>query len=203
MSVRTLTVVVVLVICAGCVMPSHQQIQLAMNHTNRVWKAENQQFIREHGSRYFSVPTKTAFTAVLSTLNSLGFSIEDENRENGTIYAIAQAPSPLTDEEWSKAKTLDEPQFQEICSKYVGHWASRAKLHTDGVEIHVIVAVLKKDTGSVVGFQFTMVDHKLSGMGYTPVKSTPPNVTKLALYKAWLYLEKIIETLPKKPKPSA
>ena len=200
---RAVAVVILSLLCMSCATPTYQQIQMSLDHTNRVWKAENQGFIREHGSRYFDLPPATTYAVALSTLNRLGFAIEREDRKGGTIYAVAQAPSPLTDEEWEKARELDEPQFKKICSAYIGHWSSEAKLHVDGVEIQVIVAVLPKDSGSVVGFRFQMMDHKLSMRGYRPVTAPPPNVTKLAVYKAWLYFDKAIRSLPKKPKPTA
>lgn len=173
---------------SGCA--SLQEIDQVLREVRREWKVQNDQLRREMGSRIVQATSGQVYEAALSTVNNLGFSITDQNREKGFVFAVAPAPLPLTDAEWEKVKEIDEPPTKKIAARTLPFSSIFFALHVDRVEVNIVVALLPVDDNNVkVSFDFTTVDHKALDLGLTANEEPSPTAARVGLAKAWKEFE--------------
>lgn len=184
---RGILVIAILVGVSGCA--SRPEINAAIRTVDRIWAAENQKLKRDQGTRLIRARKKLVVRAMKSTLNELGFSIRKYDRAAGLIYAVAAAPAPLTQEEWKKVSIFDESRMKEIVARTIPITSTFFQLHTDGVDVHLIVGITKHKRGSMVSFDYSVEDHKTREMGFVTMKHPGPKTAALAVEKAWRSLE--------------
>jgi len=174
-------------IASGCAtMP---ELNNAMIRIDNAWKQKNDDLRREIGTASIDATTDEAFDATLSTFRKLGLSIQQEDREQGLIFGVAPAPTPLTEAEWQEAKKIDGPGMRKIAGETLPISSLFFMLHTDQVEINVLAAIAPLSRGAEVSFQYTMVDHKVLNMGLHAAENPPPTAAKIGMIKAWKEFE--------------
>jgi len=169
------------ILLSGCA--TLQDVHMARMHINQVWKAENQKINMDIGTITVDSKPEIVYEAIIKTLVKVGFSIEKGKEQVGVIYAVAQAPTPLSDEEWEEVKKIEEPKTKKIASKYLGLSSIFAGLHTDGVQIHIISFIKPTYNGTQVSFEYVLYDYKAKAMGLDPNTYAPPLAAKMGTVK--------------------
>jgi len=179
--------VLVMLLISGCA--TIQDVNLARMHINNVWRSEDQKIKLDIGTKTFDASYDMTYEAVIRTLLKLGFLIEKQKTEAGVIYAIAQAPTPLSEAEWNEVKMVEEPKTKKMASQYLGLSSIFAGLHTDGVEVHVLSFIQPADKGTRVSFEYILLDHKAEAMGLNPKTYAPPTAARIGTVKAFKELD--------------
>ena len=192
---KLLIIAVSILLSLGCA--TIQDVNLARMHINNVWKSEDQKIKMDIGTKILDAPYDLTYEAVIKTLIRLGFSIEKHKTDTGVIYAIAQAPTPLSEAEWDEVKRTEEPKTKKMASPYLGLSSIFAGLHTDGVEVHIITFIESVEKGTRVSFDYILLDHKAEAMGLNPKTYAPPTAARIGTIKAFKELDEQMLLLDK------
>jgi hypothetical protein len=182
-----------ILLISGCA--TFEEVNYVLQKVDTNWSAKNNEINNAFGSKVFDANKEDAFNALVKTVEELGFTITENDRETGYILAQAAAPIPLTEEEWQTVVDVEQPGMRSLASDTLPISSFFLSLHTDGVEIHVNGSVAKEAIGSRVKFDYTMIDNKVMEMGFTPVQTPPPTAVRVGLVKAWAEYEKQLALL--------
>ena len=193
---KILLILIIMALLPACA--SLTEINMAQHEIDRVWKVKNDKIRQELGSALVDATPEEAFDALANTVEALGFTISEQNRDTGHLFAVAPAPKPLNEEEWEEGRKVDEPEAKAIFAKTMPVTSLFVFLHTDEVEIHILATVLPVETGTKISFEYTIVDHKALNMGVYAPKNPPPSLARIGLIKTWKVFERQLNLVQSK-----
>ena len=189
MARKMIVALVATLFAAGCADPG--ALQRAVDRVDSSWGVANADLKKTAGVRFYQMPKKRAFQAMLITLNELGYVVQNLSYEIGFIAARAPIPTPLSKGEWAAVKKVEEPRMQLIAAQEVGRaTAAMFKLHDANFETVVNVVMLERARDIRISFGFLM---QYTGprtlVAYR--QQPPPEAVKYALRKAWDHFERV------------
>lgn len=189
MARRMIVALVAALLATGCADPG--ALQRAVDRVDSSWSVANTDLKKTAGVRFYRLPKKRAFQAMLITLNELGYVVQNLSYETGFIVAQAPIPTPLTKDEWAAVKRVEEPRMQLIAAQEVGRsTAGMFKLYDTNFETVVNVVMLERARDIRISFGFLM---RYTGprtlVAYR--QQPPPEAVKYALRKAWDHFERV------------
>jgi hypothetical protein len=173
----------------GC-MPSLQSIQQGFDDVDAVWESENRNLKKSLLLKTFNSTKKEAFNALTMTFTELGMTIESADFETGIIYASAQAPLPLSPQEWSRVKKIEEPRLKSIFSKSLGGtFGNLVELNPNDRQIRFNTFVLERKKDIQIQINFSMI-YTGANDGLVYGKAVPTKAVELAGKKFWDIFER-------------
>ncbi len=189
MARRMIVTLVAALLATGCA--DSGALQRAVDRVDSSWGIANTDLKKTAGVRYYQLPKKRAFQAMLITLNELGYVVQNLSYETGFIVARAPIPTPLSKDEWAAVKRIEEPRMQRIAAQEVGSaTAGLFKLHDANFETVVNVVMLERAHDIRISFGFLM---RYTGpptlLAYR--QQPPPEAVKYAMRKTWDHFERV------------
>ena len=176
------------VILIGCV--TVPEVNDAFRRIERLWLLEYQKTEDDYRHRVIEAPYETVYEQTKKTFLDLGFPVTSQDFEKGIIIGKANAPTPLSLEEWKKIAEFEGPRVKEH-----GGWFMKIK---DNPDQYIITgkAALKRvgsKTFVLLDYELTMPEYERNGM--LPTKVAPPMAVQLGSIKFWLRIEERLEEL--------
>ena len=179
--------IAVLILFAGCVTVS--KINEGFRRVDRMWQLEYQESEDAFRYRVVDGDYATVFHHVRKTFIDLGMPVQSQSFDKGIIVAQAEAPTPLTQEEWKKVAEVENPRLKKEglilrqAKGYIVTWAANMR------PMH--------------GKTFILLEYKLDNpkyreRGIVANQYAPPLAVQLGTTKFWIQLEKRlqIENIP-------
>ena len=193
---KILLILIIVALLPACA--SVGEINMAMREIDRVWKVKNDKIRQEIGSAVVDATLDEVYDAGVNTLEALGFTISERNRNSGYLFGVAPAPAPLSENEWKEYGKPDEAEAQAIVAKTMPFTSLFTRLHIDGVEVHILTTARPVETGTEVSFEYTIVDHKVINMGLYAPKNPGPTMARFGMIKAWKEFERQLNRVQSK-----
>lgn len=173
---------------SGCA--SDQEKIAAINAVNRGFKADYEKLLAEKGSRVYEVDRAEAFIAMRVALAELGMRTEQQDTALGHLAVAANAPLPLTDDEWRIASQADLPMLRAIISPHVGVAANFVQFEPQGLEVVINAAVLDVPKGTEVSLTVRLREIAPPRSGWPRREYVSPHVLLIGLEKIYATFEK-------------
>ncbi len=190
---RTIVSSIVLIVVAGLALgacATREEINSALREVDRLWKIENDKIREEMGRAVVDATPDQAFNALENTLEALGFTISEKDRDSGNIFGVAPAPTPLSLQEWEEGRKTDEPQVKSIVAKSMPITSLFMAMHHDEVEVHISGAVRSANRATEVSVAYTVLDKKAIRMGVHSMDNPGPTLARIGMIKAWKEFER-------------
>jgi len=177
---KKICIIVACSFLSGCM----AQMQENMNALQSYWEKENSKLVSELGTRYYKLGVFDAQRAMLIALSNLEMSIEQQDSNSGFIVAKANAPHPLSTDEWLRVKDIEEPNAQKIAGPM---------FILDGTKSEVIIntIILKREHDIQITIRFR-TKYIGNTAGLIIGRQPPPEAVKIGLRKIWNEFEKTV-----------
>ena len=162
---------------------------------DRVWLLDYQKDEEKYRFRVVDAPYIQTYAQVQKTFNDLNLPVVNKNYDKGEIYAEANAPTPLSQEEWLRVREVESPRV-----KKVGGWIM--SLAEDPSDYILTVRATLKPVGkqTIIAIDYTLNMPEYVAMGLTPSKVAPPEAVRIGSNKFW---DKLNSNLAKVNLPSS
>jgi hypothetical protein len=185
---------------------SDRQKNDAIAAVNQEFRTQYEATLSVKGTRGYALKREDAFKAMSTALTNLGMQAESVDPSLGFMSFYAQAPTPLSGDDWRNVVASDLPRLREIAREHMGFTAEYIRIDTEGLEI-VINATVLDSPGSAVLISLTMRMRQTEPpSGDMPRRDyPPPTAMRMALDKVWTQFDLQIATrrLPLPPVPGA
>lgn len=177
---------IVLVFASGCVTKS--DINSSFRQVDELWAVEYQKTEDEYRYRVVGCDVPTAMSAMRKTLLNLGMPITERSYTRDIIIAEAEAPTPLSMEEWKIVVKKEAPRVKEV-----GGWYMRLSNNPRGYMVKVIASFVAQEQNTVVILDYELDNPKYRSMGYIPSRHAPPDAVRFGSVKVW---DEFVKHLP-------
>ncbi|HXZ54356.1 MAG TPA: hypothetical protein VEH03_02730 [Burkholderiales bacterium] len=180
-----------------------QQID-AIVAVNQEFRAQYEAILSVKGTRGYALRRDDAFNAMSTALTDLGMRPGSVDASLGFMSFYAQAPTPLSGEDWRNVVAADLPRLREIAREHMGFAAEFIQIDPEGLEI-VINATVLDSVDSTVLISLTMRMRKTEPPSRDmPRRDYPsPTAMRMALDKVWTQFDLQVATrrlsLPQQP----
>jgi hypothetical protein len=172
------------VLVSGCV--SEQAKRDAVTAVNLEFRKEYERTLLEDGTRVYAITPNLAMEAMHRILQQMGMRVETEDLTLGVGRFAANAPTPLTTEEWRQTSNADLPKLQGIARPYVGWLATEfIRFEPEGLEIVITVTALSLASGTEVSLTMRMREIEAPRSGMPRRDYPPPTGLRIGLTKIW------------------
>jgi len=181
---RHLTLSALLIMLAGCVSPPEKR--RAIDEVNADFRQAYEQIIEESGTTVFNATEVQAFAAMKACLKKLGMAIETQDSSDGYLRVAAPAPTPLTGEEWQRARETDLPRMRAIVKEEIGFMRWFMSFEPEGLDIVINVTTIPKPPDSVeLSISMRMREVAPPKSGYPRREYAPPTAVRIGVAKIW------------------
>lgn len=151
---------------------------------DRVWLLDYQKDEEKYRFRVVDAPYIQAYAQVQKTFIELGYPVINKNYDTGEIYGEANAPKPLTQEEWMRVREIETPRVREV-----GGWMMY--LAEDPSDYIITARATIKPVGkkTIVSLDYALRMPVYEQMGLTPSKVAPPEAVRIGSNKFWNRLD--------------
>ena len=171
---------------AGCVSPI--EIANYSEMLNNIWLAEFQKSAREQHFRIIEMDSAIAYKSAKDALLELGMPIVAENPVEGIILSSANAPTPLSSDEWRQVVKMENPRVRKI---------SNGTMYLDEdpkgffIDVEVEVKRIQKNL-TRVRLNYRLRNPSYASMGFQLPKFAPPQAALLGSLRYWKVLDEAI-----------
>lgn len=182
---------------AGCATQS--QIGDVIKDVNAEFRAEYEAILAKDGTRVFKVTRAEAYDAVRVSMARLRMTVESQDPVLGYVNVFADAPLPLSAEEWHEAAATDLPRLREICRRhaFVECWLIR--FEPEGLQSVITGTVVGVSGGTAISFTARMREVAPPPSGMPRREYLPPTAVRMALAKMWLEIEREFKATVRRP----
>jgi len=176
---KKIILIFVVSLLAGCA----AQLQKGMDTLESAWEKENTALISKLGTKYYKLDPVKAQKAMLIAFTNLGMIIEQQDSNTGFIVAKANAPRPLSTEEWARIRETEEPKARKISGLYL-------TLNAQNSDVIINSFIIPRESDIQINLRFrTKYTGNTHGLiiGHQP----PPEAVKLGTAKIWNEFEKV------------
>ncbi|MBI2969267.1 MAG: hypothetical protein HYY36_00820 [Gammaproteobacteria bacterium] len=167
----------------GCA--SDAQKREAVNDINQEFRQAYEHILLAKGTRSFPVSTRQAVSAMAAVLRSMDMQITIEDPATGFLQAMAPAPRPLDDGEWTRAVKADEPMLKRIAARHVGLAAMFIAFHPEGLDVVVTAAAVQISSAAEVSLTMRLKEVTPIRTGFPRREYPPPTAVSIGLDKIW------------------
>jgi len=167
----------------GCI--SIPEMNAKFREIDRVWLVDYQKDEVSYRKRIFDVKYQELFDLVKQTAIDLGYAVTSANLNSGLISAEANAPTPLSMDEWKKVADLENPRVKEI-----GGWMFYMADDPSDYIIFARAALAKTKNNIVITLDYELDMPEYRELGLTPSRVAPPSSVKIGSMKFWNALDK-------------
>ena len=181
----------------GCATQS--QIGDVIKDVNAEFRAEYEAILAKDGTRVFKVTRTEAYDAVRVSMARLRMTVESQDPVLGYVNVFADAPLPLSAEEWREAAAADLPRLREICRRhaFVECWLIR--FEPEGLQSVITGTVVGVSGGTAISFTARMREIAPPPSGMPRREYLPPTAVRMALAKMWLEIEREFKATVRRP----
>lgn len=180
---------------AGCA--SDQEKIAAINAVNQGFRVEYEKLLATSGTRRYKVSQAEAFVAMRVTLAGMGMRTEQQDVALGHLAVAANAPLPLTDEEWRRASQADLPLLQQLIKPVVGIAANFVQFEPQGLDVVINATVLEVAGGTEVSLTVRLRETAPPRSGWPRREYVAPHLLSLGLSKIFADFERELRAGPK------
>ena len=173
---------------AGCA--SDQEKIDAIHAVNQGFRVEYEKLLVEKGTRTYAANRGEAFVAMRVALAQLGMRTEQQDLALGHLAVVANAPLPLTDEEWRIASEADLPLLRKIISPYVGVAANFVQFEPAGFEVVIHATFVDWAKGSEISLTVRLREIAAARSGWPRREYVSPHVLTLGIDKIFTTFER-------------
>lgn len=171
----------------GCA--SDQEKIDAIQAVNQGFRVEYEELLVEKGSRTYAANRADAFIAMRVALAQLGMRTEQQDQTLGHLAVAANAPLPLTEDEWHAASQADLPLLRKIISPYVGVAANFVQFDPAGLEVVINATFLDSPKGSEISLTVRLREIAAARSGWPRREYVSPHVLTLGIDKIFSTFE--------------
>ena len=182
------TVILMGVVLFGCA--SDQEKKDAIAAVNQGFRAEYEKLLVEKGSRVYPVGRAEAFVSMRVALAELGMHAEQQDSALGHLAVVANAPLPLSDEEWRTASQADLPLLRKIIQPHVGVAANFVQFEPQGLEVVINASCLDAPKGTEVSLTVRLREIAPPPSGWPRREYVSPHVLTIGIDKIFATFER-------------
>ena len=154
---------------------------------DRAWLLEYQKHEDLYRFRVIDAPYDQTFIKIKKASIELGLPIIASDYDTGVIIAQANAPLPLSQEEWLMVKEQENPRVKEI-----GGWMFYLEDDPRDYILTVKATVKRLQDKTLVLLDYELDMPEYRAMGINPGKVAPPTAVKLGSLKFWNKLDSLL-----------
>ena len=132
------------------------------------------------------------------TLAQLGMRTEQQDMALGHLAVAANAPLPLSDEEWRIASQADLPLLRRLISPYVGVAANFVQFEPQGLEVVINAAFLDAPRGTDVSLTVRLREVAPPRSGWPRREYVAPHVLTIGIEKIFGAYERELRAGPQR-----
>ena len=151
---------------------------------DRVWLLDYQQDEEKYRFRVVDAPYIQAYGQIQKTFVDLGLPVIRKNYDLGEVYAEANAPTPLSQEEWLKVRDKETPRVREV-----GGWLMYLAEDPSDYILTVRASIRPVGNKTIVVIDYALRMPEYEAMGLTPSKVAPPEAVRIGSDKFWAALD--------------
>ena len=175
-----------------------QRVADAITEVNQVFRQGYKTMLADVGTKSYPLPVDKAAAAMKETLTELGFSVVHSEADY-YIAVTAPAPTPLSKQEWDRARSADGPDFRRIASKHLGLKGKLAKLSPDGLNIDGVITLVGTADGKTdisITFRFRETRPQPPESILPRREYPPPTASRMGYEKIWKRFQAISGARP-------
>ena len=181
---------------AGCV-SSAEKIN-AINAVNEGFRADYERQLAEKGTRVYPVSQAEAFVAMRVTLAQFGMRTEQQDQTLGHLAVAANAPVPLSDDEWRAASEADLPLLRRLIAPHVGAAANFVQFEPQGLQVVINAVFLEAPRGTEVSLTVRLREIAPPRSGWPRREYVSPHVLTVGLDKIFGSFERELRAGPQR-----
>lgn len=182
----------------GC-LPTKEDRRCAVEAINKDFRAEYEAILAKDGTRVFPVTRAEAYQAVRVSMARLRMTVEAQDPVLGFVSVFAQAPLPLSDEEWREAADADLPRARNVIKPCVGLFNVLFVFEAKGLESVIRGTVVQVPAGTAISFTARMREIAPPETGYPRREYLPPTAVRMAVAKMWNEIEREFKATVRRP----
>ncbi|MEO8524627.1 MAG: hypothetical protein ABI460_07910 [Caldimonas sp.] len=180
----------------GCA--SDQEKIVAINALNQGFRVEYEKLLAEKGTRVYKQSRADAFVAMRVALAELGMRTEQQDMTLGHLAVAANAPFPLSDEEWRTASQADLPLLRRLITPYVGVAANFVQFEPQGLEVVINATFFEVTEGTDVSLTVRLREIAPPRSGWPRREYVSPHVLGIGLEKIFGTFERELRAGPQR-----
>jgi hypothetical protein len=157
---------------------------------NAEFKAEYEAILAKDGTRVYKVTRSEAYDAIRVSMARLRMTVESQDPVLGYVNVFADAPLPLSADEWSEAARADLPKLQEICRRRAFIECFLIRFEPEGLQSTITGTVFEVKGGTAISFTARMREVAPPRSGFPRREYLPPTAVRMALAKIWSEIER-------------
>jgi hypothetical protein len=166
---------------------------------NAEFKTEYEAILAKDGTRVFKVTRSEAYDAIRVSMARLRMTVESQDPVLGYVNVFADAPLPLSADEWSEAARADLPKLQEICRRRAFIECFLIRFEPEGLQSTITGTVFEVKGGTAVSFTARMREVAPPKSGFPRREYLPPTAVRVALAKIWSEIEREFKATVRRP----
>lgn len=182
------------VVLLGCA--SDQEKIAAINAVNQGFRVEYEKLLAQKGTRNYRQSRADAFIAMRVALAGLGMRTEQQDMTLGHLAVAANAPLPLSDEEWRTASQEDLPLLRRLITPYVGAAANFVQFEPQGLEVVINATFFEVSGGTEVSLTVRLREIAPPRSGWPRREYVAPHVLAIGLEKIFGTFERELRAGP-------
>lgn len=182
-----------LAIWLGAVLPgcaSDQEKKDAIGAVNQGFRAEYEKLLVDKGTRLYPVSRTEAFVSMRVALAELGMRTEQQDLGLGHLAVVANAPLPLSDEEWRTASQADLPLLRKIIQPYVGVATNFVQFEPQGLQVVINATFIEAPKGTEVSLTVRLREISPPPSGWPRREYVAPHVLTIGIDKIFSTFER-------------
>jgi hypothetical protein len=170
----------------------------AIKAVNDGFRVEYEKLLAEKGSRVYAVSRAEAFVAMRVTLAQLGMGTEQQDQVLGHLAVVANAPLPLSEDEWRSASQADLPLLRRLISPHVGAAANFVQFEPQGLQVVINAVFLEVAKGTEVSLTVRLREVAPPRSGWPRREYVSPHVLTVGLDKIFTGFERELRAGPQR-----
>ncbi|HEY7742102.1 MAG TPA: hypothetical protein VIA19_03565 [Burkholderiales bacterium] len=166
---------------------------------NAEFKAEYEAILAKDGTRVYKVTRSEAYDAIRVSMARLRMTVESQDPVLGYVNVFADAPLPLSADEWSEAARADLPKLQEICRRRAFIECFLIRFEPEGLQSTITGTVFEVKGGTAISFTARMREVAPPKSGFPRREYLPPTAVRMALAKIWSEIEREFKATVRRP----
>ena len=166
---------------------------------NAEFKAEYEAILAKDGTRVYKVTRNEAYDAIRVSMARLRMTVESQDPVLGYVNVFADAPLPLSPDEWREAAAADLPKLQEICRRRAFIECFLIRFEPEGLQSTITGTVFEVKGGTAVSFTARMREIAPPRSGFPRREYLPPTAVRMALAKIWREIELEFKATVRRP----
>jgi hypothetical protein len=183
--------IILLLLCvvlatSGCI--NVAKINTGFRRIDQLWALEYQRTEDEYRYRILDCTPDVAYSCIKDAFLTLGMPIKSASLTSGYIECEAEAPLPLTRDEWRLVAKEESPKMKEAAG-----WMFTLPDNPRGYFVTVRAAFKPISGKTLVLLQYRLDHPEYRKIGFEPSVHAPPTAVQLGSLKFWAAVEHAME----------